>query len=223
MEADLEARGAQGAGVAVDDVDRGGGEVEARVVGHCHASIRVTVRTAEVATVGQQDDGGGGPPLAPRSRGLRRVWAEKADARQERPYPVRGVRLGVGRQPHCDAGHRGVHHEGQREERPVHQVPSVDGDQEDLHHAPPEEPCHSSVVPTPAAPRRNRPRRRGVRAVRVEGPAHQAREAGDRHHPDERTVALEQSDGRWQFVVAEPAVWEERACEIAGRVLTQQE
>lgn len=40
---------------------------------------------------------------------------------------------------------------------------------------------------------------------------------------DERTVALEQSDGRWQVVVAEPAVWEERACEIAGRVLTQQE
>lgn len=41
--------------------------------------------------------------------------------------------------------------------------------------------------------------------------------------PDERTAALEQSDGRWQVVVAEPAVWEERACEIAGRVLTQQE
>lgn len=40
---------------------------------------------------------------------------------------------------------------------------------------------------------------------------------------DERTVALEQSDGRWQVVVAEPAVWEERACKIAGRVLTQQE
>ncbi|TFD79206.1 hypothetical protein [Cryobacterium fucosi] len=40
---------------------------------------------------------------------------------------------------------------------------------------------------------------------------------------DERTVALEQSDGRWQVVAAEPAVWEERACEIAGRVLTQQE
>ena len=40
---------------------------------------------------------------------------------------------------------------------------------------------------------------------------------------DERKVALEESDGRWQVVVAEPAVWEERACEIAGRVLTQQE
>ncbi|HEY0326157.1 MAG TPA: hypothetical protein VGC46_09325, partial [Allosphingosinicella sp.] len=40
---------------------------------------------------------------------------------------------------------------------------------------------------------------------------------------DERTVALEQSDGRWQVVVAEPAAWEERACEIAGRVLTEQE
>lgn len=40
---------------------------------------------------------------------------------------------------------------------------------------------------------------------------------------DERTVAFEQSDGRWQVVVAEPAVWEERACKIAGRVLTQQE
>ncbi|KQS97334.1 hypothetical protein ASG23_17480 [Cellulomonas sp. Leaf395] len=40
---------------------------------------------------------------------------------------------------------------------------------------------------------------------------------------DERTVALEQSDGRRQVVVAEPAAWEERACEIAGRVLTQQE
>ena len=40
---------------------------------------------------------------------------------------------------------------------------------------------------------------------------------------DERTVALEQSDGRWQVVVAEPAVWEERACQIAGRVLTEQE
>jgi WD40 repeat protein len=40
---------------------------------------------------------------------------------------------------------------------------------------------------------------------------------------DERTVALERSDGRWQVVVAEPAVWEQRACETAGRVLTQQE
>ena len=40
---------------------------------------------------------------------------------------------------------------------------------------------------------------------------------------DERTVALEQSDGRWQVVVAEPAVWEERACQVAGRVLTEEE
>ncbi|MFD4421586.1 hypothetical protein ACFWN7_08785 [Agromyces sp. NPDC058484] len=40
---------------------------------------------------------------------------------------------------------------------------------------------------------------------------------------DERTVSLEQSDGRWQVVVAEPAVWEERACRIAGRVLTEDE
>jgi len=40
---------------------------------------------------------------------------------------------------------------------------------------------------------------------------------------DERTVALEQSDGRWLVVVAQPAAWEERACEIAGRVLTEQE
>ncbi|WP_421741538.1 BTAD domain-containing putative transcriptional regulator [Cellulomonas sp.] len=40
---------------------------------------------------------------------------------------------------------------------------------------------------------------------------------------DERTVALEQSDGRWQVVVADPAVWEERACQVAGRALTQQE
>ena len=40
---------------------------------------------------------------------------------------------------------------------------------------------------------------------------------------DERTVTLEQSDGRWQQVVAEPAVWEERACLIAGRGLNEQE
>lgn len=41
--------------------------------------------------------------------------------------------------------------------------------------------------------------------------------------PDERTVALEQTDGWRRVVVAEPAVWEKRACEVAGRVLTQQE
>ncbi|WP_166791661.1 BTAD domain-containing putative transcriptional regulator [Cryobacterium frigoriphilum] len=40
---------------------------------------------------------------------------------------------------------------------------------------------------------------------------------------DDRTVALEQSNGHWQLVFAEPAVWEEHACAIAGRVLTQQE
>ena len=40
---------------------------------------------------------------------------------------------------------------------------------------------------------------------------------------DERTVALEQRGGMTRAVVAEPAVWEERACEIAGRVLTEQE
>jgi len=40
---------------------------------------------------------------------------------------------------------------------------------------------------------------------------------------DERTVTLEQADGRTQAVVAEPAVWLERACQIAGRVLTEQE
>ena len=40
---------------------------------------------------------------------------------------------------------------------------------------------------------------------------------------DERTVALEQSDGMTQVIVAEPAAWEERACQIAGRVLTEQE
>ena len=40
---------------------------------------------------------------------------------------------------------------------------------------------------------------------------------------DERTVTLEQADGMTQAVVAEPAVWLERACQIAGRVLTEQE
>ncbi len=41
--------------------------------------------------------------------------------------------------------------------------------------------------------------------------------------PNERTVMFKEFDGGWQHVVAEPAVWEERACEIAGRVLTEQE
>ena len=40
---------------------------------------------------------------------------------------------------------------------------------------------------------------------------------------DERTVALEQSDGTTQVIVADPAAWEERACQVAGRVLTEQE
>jgi WD40 repeat protein len=40
---------------------------------------------------------------------------------------------------------------------------------------------------------------------------------------DERTVALQQTDGRWLVVLADPAAWEERACEIAGRVLTEHE
>ncbi len=40
---------------------------------------------------------------------------------------------------------------------------------------------------------------------------------------DERTVALERADGMTEAIVAEPAVWLERACQIAGRVLTEQE
>ena len=40
---------------------------------------------------------------------------------------------------------------------------------------------------------------------------------------DERTVALELSDGMTQVIVADPAAWEERACQVAGRVLTEQE
>ena len=40
---------------------------------------------------------------------------------------------------------------------------------------------------------------------------------------DERTVALEQSDGMTQVIVADPAAWIERACQVAGRVLTEQE
>lgn len=39
---------------------------------------------------------------------------------------------------------------------------------------------------------------------------------------DERTVALEQS-GMTQVIVADPAAWIERACQVAGRVLTEQE
>jgi WD40 repeat protein len=41
--------------------------------------------------------------------------------------------------------------------------------------------------------------------------------------PDERTVTLEQADGMTRAFVAEPAVWLERACQIAGRVLTVHE
>jgi len=41
--------------------------------------------------------------------------------------------------------------------------------------------------------------------------------------PDERTVTLERADGMAEAIVAEPATWEDRACQIAGRVLTEQE
>ena len=41
--------------------------------------------------------------------------------------------------------------------------------------------------------------------------------------PNERTVMLKETAGGWQHVVSEPAVWEEHACRIAGRVLTEQE
>jgi WD40 repeat protein len=41
--------------------------------------------------------------------------------------------------------------------------------------------------------------------------------------PDERTVTLERADGMTEAIVAEPAAWEDRACQIAGRVLTEQE
>ena len=41
--------------------------------------------------------------------------------------------------------------------------------------------------------------------------------------PNERTVMLKEFDGGWQHVVAEPAVWQEHACRIAGRVLTEEE
>ena len=41
--------------------------------------------------------------------------------------------------------------------------------------------------------------------------------------PNERTVMLKEFDGSWQHVVAEPAVWAEHACQIAGRVLTEEE
>ncbi|MET3773197.1 nSTAND1 domain-containing NTPase [Arthrobacter nitrophenolicus] len=40
---------------------------------------------------------------------------------------------------------------------------------------------------------------------------------------NERTLVLEQSNGTNQVVVAEPAAWEDRACRIAGRVLTEKE
>jgi DNA-binding SARP family transcriptional activator/WD40 repeat protein len=41
--------------------------------------------------------------------------------------------------------------------------------------------------------------------------------------PDERTLALEKSDGTKQVTVADPADWEKRACQVAGRPLTEQE
>jgi DNA-binding SARP family transcriptional activator len=40
---------------------------------------------------------------------------------------------------------------------------------------------------------------------------------------DERTVAVELADGNSRKIVAEPAAWEERACDVAGRTLTRQE
>jgi hypothetical protein len=40
---------------------------------------------------------------------------------------------------------------------------------------------------------------------------------------DERTLRLERSDGTTQVVIADPAVWEELACRIAGRSLTERE
>lgn len=40
---------------------------------------------------------------------------------------------------------------------------------------------------------------------------------------DERRLVLEQPDGNTQVIVAEPAVWQDHACRIAGRVLTEQE
>jgi WD40 repeat protein len=39
----------------------------------------------------------------------------------------------------------------------------------------------------------------------------------------EHTLMLEQPDGLNQLIVAEPAIWEQRACEIAGRVLSEDE
>ncbi|WP_104163207.1 BTAD domain-containing putative transcriptional regulator [Cryobacterium sp. N22] len=39
----------------------------------------------------------------------------------------------------------------------------------------------------------------------------------------ERTLALERSDGSTQVIIADPAAWEQRACQVAGRVLTEQE
>ncbi|WP_341850259.1 BTAD domain-containing putative transcriptional regulator [Microbacterium sp. CFBP9034] len=41
--------------------------------------------------------------------------------------------------------------------------------------------------------------------------------------PNERTVMVKEFDGSWQHVVAEPAVWQERACQVAGRALTRDE
>ena len=40
---------------------------------------------------------------------------------------------------------------------------------------------------------------------------------------DERRLVLEQPDGNTQVIVAEPAAWQDHACRIAGRVLTEQE
>lgn len=40
---------------------------------------------------------------------------------------------------------------------------------------------------------------------------------------DERTVGLEHSYGMTQVIVADPAAWTERACQVAGRALTEEE
>ncbi|GAA1986462.1 BTAD domain-containing putative transcriptional regulator [Microbacterium pumilum] len=41
--------------------------------------------------------------------------------------------------------------------------------------------------------------------------------------PDERTLMIEPPDGPNQLIIAEPGAWEERACRIAARALTEQE
>ena len=41
--------------------------------------------------------------------------------------------------------------------------------------------------------------------------------------PNESTVMLKEFEGGWQHIVAEPAMWQEHACRIAGRILTEEE